>query len=252
MKKMKAAVIYGYRDIRIEEIDRPAVEPGGLLVKTAACGICSGDVMDWYIADKVGKVLGHEPAGVIVEADADSPFVVGDRVFAHHHAPCMDCEFCRRGAYVHCATWKKPAIDPGGCAEFFAVTAHGARFDTLKIPEKLPLEAGCLVEPLGCAVKGFSRLPRQSDLGVVLVIGLGPMGLLNVALARHYGAQRIIAVDTVPFRLQLAEAMGADATIDFAATDVKTARRDIAGRMADLVIVGPPKVEVMKQGCTIA
>jgi len=249
---MRAAVIRAYRDVVVETMPAPEVEPGGLLVRTAACGICSGDVMPWYIEKKAPLVLGHEPAGTVVAVGENAPFAVGDRVFAHHHAPCMKCDLCRRGLYVHCEVWKQPAITPGGCAEYFAVSANGARHDTLLIPDALPIEAGCLVEPLGCAVKGFRRLRAPEQLGVVLVLGLGPMGLLNIALARHHGASMIVAVDRVPYRLDLARRFGADATVDFSQNNVKTALLDIAGRSADLVIVGPPDVAAMETGVSCA
>jgi len=250
---MRAAVLRAYRDVVVQDVPAPEIEPGGLLVRTVACGICSGDVMPWYIERKAPLVLGHEPVGVIEAAGDGAPFAAGERVFAHHHAPCGQCEFCRRGDHVQCAAWKQPAIAPGGCAEYFAVSANGAARDTLRLPDDLPDEAGCLIEPLGCCVKGFARVPERARNGAVLVLGLGPMGLLNVRLAKHYGARRIIAVDRVPFRLELARAFGADVLIDFSRAEVPRAVGEATrGSLADLVVVGPPSVEALATGLDCA
>src|SRR5512147_3264714 len=111
---MKAAKLYNFSDIRIEDIPIPVVGPDDLLLRTKACGICSGDVMPWYIEKKAPLVPGHEPAGEIVELgrellkahpsprNTQHPFQIGDRVFVHHHAPCMSCRYCERGDYVQC------------------------------------------------------------------------------------------------------------------------------------------------------
>ena len=112
---MKVAKLYSPEDIRIEDMPVPKVGPGEALIKTMASGICSGDVMPWYIAKKAPLVLGHEPAGEIVEIGKGvTSFKKGDRVFVHHHAPCMQCRYCRRGDYVQCETWRETRIVPGG------------------------------------------------------------------------------------------------------------------------------------------
>jgi len=253
MTTMRAAVLRAYRDLVIQEMPIPEVEPGGLLVRTHACGICSGDIMPWYIERKAPLVLGHEMAGVVEAASADAPFREGDRIFAHHHAPCMKCAWCRRGLYVQCTTWKQPAIVPGGCAEFFAVSATGANFDALIIPDHLPLEAGCLIEPLGCCVKGFNQTSDDRCSGLVVVLGLGPMGLLNLRLAKYYGAQLVIAVDTVPFRMELAKKLGADLVLDYQTQNIEQEVREASGgKMADLVVVGPPQAAAMQSGLAVA
>src|SRR3990170_8814568 len=126
---MKVAKLYSFTDIRIEDIPIPEIGMSDALIKTKACGICSGDVMPWYIEKKAPLVLGHEPAGEIVELGKElnnSSLVtrhsslpkIGDRVFVHHHAPCMECRYCRRGDYVQCDTWHNTKITPGGISEY--------------------------------------------------------------------------------------------------------------------------------------
>ena len=103
---------------RFEVVSAPVPRlqgPDEILVRTAACGICSGDLMPWYLEKKVGTVLGHEVAGWAAEVGpAVSHVKPGDLVFLHHHAPCLNCAECRREAYVHCATWNDSRLDPGG------------------------------------------------------------------------------------------------------------------------------------------
>ncbi|MCL5677609.1 MAG: alcohol dehydrogenase catalytic domain-containing protein [Firmicutes bacterium] len=80
-------------------------------MKTKASGICSSDFMGWYIQRKAPLVFDHEPAGEVVEVGSEvTEFKPGDRVFAHHHAPCFKCNACRRGAYPMCETWKKSRL----------------------------------------------------------------------------------------------------------------------------------------------
>ena len=112
---MKIARRYSFSDIRIEDIPVPGIGSGDALVRTEACGICSGDVMPWYIEKKAPLVLGHEPSGVIEEVgrDYDGPLRKGDRISIHHHAPCLRCWHCLRGDHVQCETWRDTKIIPG-------------------------------------------------------------------------------------------------------------------------------------------
>ncbi len=87
---MKIAKLYSLNDIRIEDIPVPGIGLHDALIETKACGICSGDVMPWYIEKKAPLVPGHEPTGEIVEVGKEiTSFGIGDRVFVHHHAPCF-------------------------------------------------------------------------------------------------------------------------------------------------------------------
>ena len=96
---MRAARYYAADDIRIEQVPVPQPGPGEALVATAACGICTGEIVPWYIGRKAPLTPGHEPAGRIAALGPDTPgWQVGDRVFVHHHVPCGQCAACRRGA----------------------------------------------------------------------------------------------------------------------------------------------------------
>ncbi|MGD0119854.1 MAG: alcohol dehydrogenase catalytic domain-containing protein [Candidatus Binatus sp.] len=153
---MQVARLYDFGDIRVEESARPVVGEGDILIRASACGICSGDIMPWYIKRKAPLVLGHEPVGIVEQAGAAvREFKRGDRVFVHHHAPCFQCAACRRGEYVQCATWRATNIVPGGMAEFFLVSAANQR-DTLRLPDSVTDADGVLIEPAAC-VRRASR-----------------------------------------------------------------------------------------------
>jgi L-iditol 2-dehydrogenase len=246
---LKVARLYSFNDIRIEDFPIPQPGPGDALIKTRACGICSGDVMPWYIEKKAPLVLGHEPSGEIAAVGSEvQSFVKGDRVFTHHHAPCFSCKFCNRGDYVQCATWRGSHIIPGGVSEYILIPAVNLARDTFVLPGTLSFEDGALIEPAACAVKGLKRAGiKQGD--TVLVIGLGVMGMMNLLLAREYGAARVFGADRVRFRLNKALEFGADAVID---VDTAVLREELLritkGDMAEVVIVGPNSAEAMRQG----
>lgn len=246
---MKIAKLYSFDDIRIEEVPVPDVGPDEALVKVKASGICSGDVMPWYIEKKAPLVLGHEPAGEIVRVGGNVySFQEGDRVFIHHHAPCLECVHCKRGDHVQCDVWRKSKIVPGGIAEYVLVPGTNLRNDTLRLPDTVSYEDAALIEPAACVVKSFLRSGiKKGD--TVLVIGLGVMGMLHILLAGHFGAGKVIGTDMVDFRLQKAEEAGADAVIHTDRLSVKQETLSLTdGRGADIVIVGPNSADAMKTG----
>ncbi len=266
---MRVAKLYSSEDIRIEDMPVPDIDDGDALVRVRACGICSGDVMPWYIEKKSPLVLGHEAVGEIVELGKEvrgedrnvltrpsslvtRRFKVGDRVFFHHHAPCFNCRYCRNGDYVQCDTWRKSKIIPGGISEYVLVPEINLKGDTLLLPDGINYEQATLVEPAACVVKAVRRGGiRQGD--TVLVIGLGIMGQLHIVLAKHFGAGKIIGVDKVPYRLGRAKEFGADTVIDISRDDfIDSVYEATGGDMADLTVVGPGDIKAMAQGisCT--
>jgi len=231
--KMQAAVLYDVDDIRIEQRDIPKIGPGELLVQTRASGICTGDIMGWYVRRKAPLVLGHEPSGVVTAiGEGVTTFAPGDRVFVHHHAPCFHCRACAREDYVQCATWRKTAIDPGGLAEYFRVPAENVA-DTLRLPESVPFIDGSLVEPLACVVKSIRRSGlREGD--IIYVIGLGVMGLMHALVAQSMGA-RVSGSDFNEERRAFAQTLGVNAV---------NPGDGFTG--ADVVICGPGSPEALR------
>jgi L-iditol 2-dehydrogenase len=239
---MRQATIAGADRFQIEVVPAPRLHAEGeILVRTAASGICSGDLMPWYLEKKIGTVLGHEVAGYAIEVGpAVSDIEEGDLVFMHHHAPCLSCPTCRRGAFVHCSTWRKSKLDPGGMAECIRVPAENVAADTFAVND-LTAEQAVFIEPLGCSVKALRRLPRlEGSTGAV--VGCGVMGLLNLATARALGAKRLIAVEPDLGRRQLA--------LSFGAVEALTPPQAAQGLRhgADFVVIGPGHSEAIRQG----
>lgn len=243
---MKVARLYDYLDVRIEDAPCPRPGPREALVRTRVCGICSGDVVPWYIRKKAPLVFGHEPAGEIVEVGTEVTHLrAGNRVFVHHHAPCLSCRACRRGEFVQCPTWRASRIVPGGMAEFFLVPEVNLFGDTLQLPDSVSDEDGALVEPTACVVKSLNRAGNVKDASV-LVIGLGAMGQLHVVLARHLGARQVIGADFIAARRTHARNLGASAVLDASTNDLPDQVAALtAGEGCEIVIAGPATVEAL-------
>ena len=246
---MRVARLYDYLDVRIEEEPVPRPGPRQALVRTRACGICSGDVVPWYIRKKAPLVFGHEPAGEVVEVGAEVRHLTpGARVFVHHHAPCLACRACRRGEFVQCPTWRATKIVPGGMAEYFVVPETNLFGDTLVLPDSVGYDDGALVEPTACVVKSLTRAGQVAGASV-LIIGLGVMGQMHVLLARHLGARAVLGTDLVAARCDWARRLGADSVFDAAAGAVTAQVADATdGEGAEIVIVGPATVEAIELG----
>ncbi|MGD0072940.1 MAG: alcohol dehydrogenase catalytic domain-containing protein [Candidatus Binataceae bacterium] len=163
--------------------------PAEILVRTRACGICTGNIMPWYPRRKARWCWGHKPVGIFEEVSRDtSGLRPGERVFVHHHAPWFQCHACRRREYVQCQTWRESRIVPGGMAEYFRVGAINMR-DTLKLPESVADLDGVLVEPAACVVKSIRKSGLKAGESI-LVIGLGIMGMMHVLDRPEFDVQR--------------------------------------------------------------
>ncbi len=250
----RAIVYHSSDDLRLEDVPLPPPAPGELLVRIRACGLCSGEAMDWYMARKAPFVPGHEIVAEVVQTGKGvAAFSPGDRIFVHHHAPCMRCRSCQRGDHVHCLTWRKTKLIPGGLSERAIVPREVVSADALSLPREISDDAATFVEPLACVVKAAHR----AGVGPgdrILIIGLGVMGMLQVMLARRLGAELIIGADRVASRLERGKLAGADVIVDARRTALPEAvRSHTEGVGADIVVVGPGTVEAIEMGfCCVA
>jgi L-iditol 2-dehydrogenase len=244
---MRVAMYYNNRDVRLEEMPRPQIGPGEILVKIISSGICGSDVMEWYRIKRAPLVLGHEIAGDIVEGGSKvKKFKVGQRVFVSHHVPCMKCRYCLSGHESTCDTLRNTNFFPGGFAEFVRVPEMNLENGVYVLPKELTYDDGSFIEPVACVVRGF-RTIRFRPGSTVLVLGSGIAGLLNIKVAKAYGAGRVIATDLSDYRLSAAKGYGAD-TVIRAGDDVPTLLRNAnEGRPADYVIVCAGATQAMTQ-----
>ena len=235
--RMRVAVWYNNRDVRIEERPIPQIGSGELLVRVEACGICGSDVMEWYRLDRAPLVLGHEIGGqIVVVGEGVERYKEGDRVSAAHHVPCNTCHYCLSGHHTVCDTLRQTNFDPGGLAEYIRLPAINVDRGVFLLPDEVSYEEATFIEPLACILRG-QRLAHMQPGNSVLVIGSGIAGLLHVQLARTLGAGQVIATDINDYRLEAAQRFRADATIH-AEEDLPTCLRQVnQGRLADLVIV---------------
>ncbi len=201
---MKLARYVGEGRVEIVDEPMPTCPEGGLLIKVEACGLCSGELMSWYMDQKIPHVLGHELAGIVIESNSVG-FEAGTRVFPHHHAPCLHCEMCARGLFVHCPTWKGTHLVPGGMAEYCAVPKENLA-DCLLVNDLDPKDAA-LIEPLACVMKSIDQARELA--GPILVIGLGVMGLLHLLALKN--DHEVIGVDLNPSRVAHARSLGISA-----------------------------------------
>jgi L-iditol 2-dehydrogenase len=235
---MRVAMYYSNEDVRLEDMPKPKIGVGELLVKVMACGICGSDVMEWYRINRAPLVLGHEVTGEVAEVgEGVTRFKEGDRVFATHHVPCNTCRYCLSDRHTACKTLHNTNLDPGGFAEYIRVPAINVDRGTFLLPEEISFEEGTFIEPLACVLRGQRR--ANVKLGqTVLILGSGISGLLHLQLARALGATRVITTDINEYRLKAARRFRADEAIHAEKEDVPTRLRQLnEGAQADRVIV---------------
>ncbi len=243
-KTMTAAVLYGKEDVRIEQRPVPQPQPGEVMLRIGAATTCGTDVKVFkrgYHAKMIRPptVFGHEMAGVIEAVGRGvTGWKAGQRVTPANSAPCGKCFYCEHKQPELCDdfTWLN-----GAYAEYVCVPPRIVAMNLQAVPDGLPFEHASLAEPLACVVKGFEMIHLARGETVV-VIGVGPIGLMFVALAVKTGA-RVIALDARPARLALAKALGAHEVFDARGDAVARARQaSNGGRGPDVVIesVGLP------------
>ncbi len=246
---MLAVEYHSNEDMRVVEMPVPNIGPGELLVQMQACGLCASDVMEWYMRPRAPLYPGHEPVGVVAQVgEGVEQFSAGQRVFLHHHVPCMVCHYCQRGSFSQCATFRTTRLYPGGLAEYIRVPALNVQLDVLSLPDTLSFEAATLIEPLACCIRGINRAALQPG-DSVLILGAGSNGQMLAQLARQRGALRVIVVDPLPYRRQRALDNGADYALDPGMGSLSEQAASINdGHKPDIVIVTPSTISAMQQG----
>ncbi|MDQ4106480.1 MAG: alcohol dehydrogenase catalytic domain-containing protein, partial [Actinomycetota bacterium] len=243
---MKAVVWHGKEDVRVDEVPDPIIqEPTDAVVRVTSTAICGSDL---HLYSKLGPIMregdiiGHEPMGIVEEVGSEVEHIApGDRVVIPFNISCGHCYFCDQQLYSQCETTQNRGkvaraasllgrgkgaslfgythaygAVPGGQAEYLRVPQ--AHFGPIKVPEGPPDERFLYLSdvlPTAWQAVAYADPPEGGTLGVW---GLGPIGQMCCRIALHKGAERVIAVDTVPERLTLAAKYGAE-TVDFAAVD---------------------------------
>jgi L-iditol 2-dehydrogenase len=237
MEKMKVAMYYNNNDIRIEEQNIPKISDDEILLKVIASGICGSDVMEWYRVKKAPLVLGHEISGIVEKVGKNVLKIKkGDRIFVTHHVPCNECSFCKNNQNTLCDTLHNTKFYPGGFAQFVRIPDINIRYGTFILPDNVSFEEGTFIEPLACVVRGF-KVAFFNKEKTVLVLGSGMAGLLNIKLARAFGAKKIFATDIDSYRFEFAKKAGADITINANENIAELIKKNNDGKLADFVIL---------------
>jgi L-iditol 2-dehydrogenase len=232
---MRAAVLHGIRDIRLDERPMPQPAEGTVLLRVAAVGVCGSDLHSYLEGSTTGRaaikpfVLGHELAGIVTPEIADEVALpAGTLVAVDPAVSCGACEWCERGHTNLCPNVRFLGYAPndGGMAEYVAVPPSALH----ALPPGLDAADGVLLETLGVAMHAMD-LAKPRVMETVAVLGCGPVGLLLQQVARLAGAACVLAVDPVAYRARLAKELGADDAFDgYAGVQAAT-----SGRGADLV-----------------
>lgn len=257
---MKAAVLHQFdRPVVLEDVDVAALQPGEVRIRTAATGICHSDrhgQTGGNPALGLPAVLGHEAAGIVVEVGSAVRGVApGDAVVVAPAGSCGTCTWCSRGLPQHCTDLVRvradgsprlmldgapvtPFVGIGSFAEEMLVQASSVA----RVPAAMPLDKAAL---LGCAViTGLGAVRHSAAVRVgetVAVVGCGGVGLSAVQGAVLAGASRIVAIDRMPEKLDLARQLGATDVVNAAETDPVAAVRELTGGVDHaLEMVGLP------------
>ena len=240
---MKAAVLTGVQSIELRETSHPQPSRGGLIVKVKACAICGTDVKMYrfgYSAAKFPVIPGHELAGIVAQTGENTQgYQEGDRVAVAPNIPCGRCLYCQRGMQTSCEKLQTIGIHrDGGFAQYVTIPAQAVEAGcVIHIPEGISFEEAALIDPASCAINA-AELSRIKVGDVVVIIGAGPLGCLNVEVSRAFGAEKIILVQKSLVRLKEAEFTGADVYISPLKEDVvERVIQETEGRGADVVIV---------------
>ncbi|MFF0467987.1 zinc-dependent alcohol dehydrogenase [Micromonospora zamorensis] len=252
---MKALTWQGKRDLRVEEVPDPRIEePTDAIVKITSTAICGSDLHLYEVLGpylKPGDVLGHEPMGIVQEVGSGvTGLKPGDRVVIPFNISCGSCWMCQRQLYAQCETTQVTSEGkgaalfgytslygsvPGGQAEYLRVPQ--AHFGPIKIPQtgadERYLYLSDILPTAWQAVKYADTPPG----GTLAVFGLGPVGQFCARIGRHLGAGRVIGLDLVPERLELARRHGIEVLDVSQLSDVPGALIDLVdGRGPDAVI----------------
>ncbi|MDG4801808.1 zinc-dependent alcohol dehydrogenase [Micromonospora sp. WMMD980] len=243
---MKALTWQGKRDVRVEDVPDPRIEePTDAIVRITSTAICGSDLHLYEVLGpylKPGDVLGHEPMGIVEEVGSGvTRLKKGDRVVVPFNISCGHCWMCERQLYAQCETTQVTAEGkgaslfgytslygsvPGGQAEYLRVPQ--AQFGPIKIPDTGADERWLYLSDILPTAWQAVKYADTPPGGTLAVFGLGPVGQFSARIGRHLGAGRVIGLDLVPERLEMARRHGIE-VLDVSQLD------DVPGALIDLV-----------------
>ena len=209
--------------IWLTDVPEPEVGPNDLLIKIRKTAICGTDmhIYNWDSWSQktipVPMVVGHEYVGEVVGMGSEvKGFATGDRVSGEGHITCGHCRNCRAGRRHLCRNTEGVGVNRAGAfAEYLVIPA----FNAFKIPDNISDDLASIFDPFGNAVHTTLAFDLVGE--DVLITGAGPIGIMAAAVAKHVGARHVVITDINPYRLALAEQMGATRAVNVAQTNVQ-------------------------------
>src|ERR1700681_4073896 len=245
--KMKATVFHAPENIRVEEVPRPHAGVNEAVIRITLTTICGTDlhILRGEYAVRPGLVIGHEPVGVIEDLGPGvTGYKVGDRVLVGAITPCGQCRACLSGQLAQCGHghgyeaiggWRFGNTINGAQAEYLLVPY--AQANLAKIPDELSDKQVVLLADIASTGISAAESANLQIGDTVAVFAQGPIGLCATAGAKLKGASLIIAIESDPFRNEMAKRMGADVVLDFTKEDaVENIKRLTRGRGVDVAI----------------
>lgn len=265
-RTMAAVVCHGPEDYRLEQLAVPEPGPGEMLMKVEAVGVCASDLKCYHGAAKFwgdanrpawaqkGVTPGHELVGTIVQSDQAAEDIhgagIGDRVVCEQIVPCGECRYCQRGEYWMCGPHDMFGFrNYNGAMAQYMIVPSKARVH--KVSKELPPAHAAYAEPLSCSLHGVERANIKFD-DVVVVAGCGPIGLGMIAGAKAKGPLKVVALDMVEDKLELAKKCGADEVINIGKEDAVQRIKDMTeGYGADVYIESTGHPSAVGQGLNL-
>ncbi len=258
--KMRAAQYSGIGRIAFQELEKPVIKRDELLIKVRAANICGTDLRifksgHFKIQEGEKRILGHEIAGEVWEVGSEvDALKEGMHVGIAPNIGCGHCRYCRMGQTQLCPDYEAFGISlDGGFAEFMKVHPKAIQQGNLVPYEAdVSFEEVALAEPLACCYKAYTTVRTQPG-ETVLIVGVGPMGILHLMMNRLAGARKILMADIADSRLKLAGEFGADRLINTKKEDLlDTVMSCTGGNGADVVITACPVPEIQQLSIRLA
>ncbi len=205
---MRALVLHGVGDLRIEPIGRPRPGPGQVRVRIGFCGVCGSDIPRIFVKGtyRFPTVCGHEMAGTVdFCGEGVDDLKPGDPVAVFPLLWCGRCAACERGAYVQCHDYDYLGSRRDGG---FAECVVAPRRNLIRVPEGVSIEEAAMTEPAAVALHALKRAGSCAPGETAAIFGLGPIGLMVAQWARAMGASRVVLFDVAPAKVEFARRLG--------------------------------------------
>lgn len=243
---MNALVFLGPEKMVLEEVSIPSCPPEGILLKVKACGLCGSDLRTYHSGHTNVRppwILGHEIAGVVAEVGKEiQGYKIGDRLAVAPPVYCGRCIFCRQDEYDLCLNIKEIAQHwPGGFAEYMIIPPEALFLGNVNpIPANISYCEATISEPLSSCIKA-QEIGRVEVGESVVIIGAGPIGCFHAEIAHTRGASKVMIMDILEERLELAKRFNPEVLINSAGPGyIPRVLKETDNLGADVVIVACP------------